>query len=111
VTSGAEVDAVVEQYLKPLKEAAIDVLIMGCTHYPFLRAAIQQYLGSEVQLLDPAQETVARARTILAEQQLLALSGTKPIRRFVASGDPGLFRQGGSIFLPDQMMTVEQVIL
>lgn len=42
------------EYLTPLKQAGIDTLVMGCTHYPLLRPAVASFLGPEVTLIDAA---------------------------------------------------------
>jgi len=84
ITQGPQVDAAVAEYLAPLKEKKIGTLIMGCTHYPFLADAFRHFLGPEVQLLDPALETVKQGQTILARQGLLAAQ-LQPQRRFAAS--------------------------
>lgn len=110
ITEGPQVEAAVKEYLTPLKEDGIRTLIMGCTHYPFLAAAFRRFLGSEVELLDPATETVRRGGAILASLGLLA-SQQKPVRRFVSSGDAEQFRKGASLFLDDPIDQVEQVNL
>ncbi|QRN86050.1 glutamate racemase [Clostridia bacterium] len=45
-------------YLAPLQEEKVDTLVMGCTHYPFLRDLIQEIMGEDVQLIDPGVEVV-----------------------------------------------------
>lgn len=48
---GPIVAGIVEHYLHPLKESSVDTVILGCTHYPLLRSAIQDYLGPDVNLV------------------------------------------------------------
>lgn len=110
ITEGPQVEAAVKEYLAPLKEKGIRTLIMGCTHYPFLADAFRVFLGAEVDLLDPAIETVRRGREILAGMGLLA-DNLQPQRRFVSSGDPEQFRKGASLFLDQPIERVEQVVL
>lgn len=111
ITSGPKVNQAVDNYLAPLKAAGINTLVMGCTHYPFLIEEFRSYLGPEVQLLDPALATVEQGRSLLAELGLLAQEKGLPTKRFISSGDPDQFRQGGHLFLPEEIQTVEQVIL
>ncbi len=47
---------VVEEYLKDIKAAGVDTLIMGCTHYPLLKSAIAEYMGEGVTLISPGEE-------------------------------------------------------
>jgi len=50
--------SIAKKYLRPLKLHKIDTLILGCTHYPFLRPVISRAMGRGVRLIDPARETV-----------------------------------------------------
>lgn len=55
-------EAVARRYLKPLAEARVDTLVLGCTHYPLLKGVIQRVMGEAVSLVDSAEvvaETVA----------------------------------------------------
>jgi glutamate racemase len=47
------------EYLQPLAKHGIDVLVMGCTHYPILRSSIQVLLGSDVAVIDSAEQCAA----------------------------------------------------
>ncbi len=59
LTEGDVVERVVEMYLSELKEAGVDTLILGCTHYPLLKGAIRNFMG-DVQIVD-SSEAVASA--------------------------------------------------
>ncbi len=63
-------DAVVGQYLGPLLEEKIDTLVLGCTHYPLLRAAIGRFLGDTVTLVDSAQNCAQAVRQLLETEGL-----------------------------------------
>ncbi|MFH2063095.1 MAG: glutamate racemase [bacterium] len=54
-----ETASIAREYISPLRLRRIDTLILGCTHYPFLRSIIQKAIGPEVRLVDPAHDTVA----------------------------------------------------
>ena len=64
---GETTDQIVRQYLQPLVEDGVDTLVLGCTHYPLLRAAIGKFLGESVRLVDSA-ENCARAVSCLLEK-------------------------------------------
>jgi glutamate racemase len=51
--------ALVETFSEPLRQAGVDTVVLGCTHYPFVAALFQQALGAEVRIIDTA-EAVAR---------------------------------------------------
>ena len=57
----------VQTYCAPLRDAGVDTVVLGCTHYPFVAAQIQAALGSGVQLVDTS-EAVARQTALLARQ-------------------------------------------
>ena len=53
-----------------MRESGIDTLILGCTHYPLLRAAISEYMGEKIHLVNPAYETAMELRAVLQEKGL-----------------------------------------
>jgi glutamate racemase len=63
-----ETTMIAKRYLLPLRLRKIDSLILGCTHYPFLRSTVRRVMGGRIRLIDPAKETVARLRKFLASQ-------------------------------------------
>lgn len=68
-------DAAIERYLRPLLEAKIDTLVLGCTHYPLLKSAIARIAGSFVQIVDSAQNCAVLLRARLVTQGLAASEG------------------------------------
>ncbi|MFH1843467.1 MAG: glutamate racemase [bacterium] len=68
-------DLVVAEYLLPLREAQVDTLILGCTHYPVLKPVIGRYMGPEVTLVDSADALAEAAADLLAASEL-ARNGT-----------------------------------
>jgi glutamate racemase len=103
-TSGDEVTVLAERLLAPLREARIDALLLGCTHYPFLARVISDVLGSGVTLVSSADETAFAARTMLGRLGLLRPDGPTAIgeHRFLSSGDVATFRElGGRLLGPE----------
>ena len=86
ITSGPELFAVAEQYLAPLKAADIDTLVLGCTHYPLLAAAVQYIMGENVTLVSSAEETAYDVYRMLVKHGLERTSTTPPTYRFEATG-------------------------
>lgn len=80
-TSGTEVLQIAEEYLSSLVEHDIDTLVLGCTHYPFLRGAISQVVGPGVALVSSDIETAGEVYRVLTERNLL---------RDPAAGEPSL---------------------
>jgi glutamate racemase len=87
VTTGDEVLAVAEEYLAPLREAGVDTLVLGCTHYPFLKGAISYVMGDAVTLVSSDTETANDVYRVLVSQGLLRTAATPPTHRYEATGD------------------------
>ncbi|MBQ7195613.1 MAG: glutamate racemase [Bacteroidales bacterium] len=73
-TSGPHAEEVVRASLQPLLDAGADTIVLGCTHYPFLREVIQGIAGPDVQVIDPAP-AVARQLLRVIREEGIALSG------------------------------------
>jgi len=88
-----------ERYLAGLKDAGIDTLILGCTHYPLLQATIQYVMGPDVLLVSSAEETAKDVYTVLVANGLLREDASAPSYEFYASGDEEDFGRLGPRFL------------
>jgi glutamate racemase len=84
---GPELAERMESYVAPLREAGVDTVVLGCTHYVFVRDAIQQALGPDVLLLDSGDAIARRTRQILDEAGALQPDGPGSFR-LLTSGDP-----------------------
>ncbi len=87
VTSGAELFEVANEYLQPLKDARIDTLVLGCTHYPMLSAAIQYVMGPTVTLVSSADATAYEVYQTLLTHDLLRTASTPPTHSFETTGN------------------------
>ncbi len=95
-------------YLDPLKRTGIDTLVLGCTHFPLLSAAIQSAVGSSVRLISSAEETAREvADTLCVRGQLR--DGGDVVHSFATTGDPDEFRRLGSRVLRREIRMVEAV--
>jgi glutamate racemase len=100
---------IARRYLAPLKEEDIDVIILGCTHYPLLKSAIYEVLGKDVTLIDSAMQTARVVKKVLNEKELYNLKEAKGKYRFYVSDEPQLFKKIGSIFLGNRITMVKKV--
>ena len=108
VTSGPELFAVAEEYLAPLRSADIDTLVLGCTHYPLMSAAIQYVLGDSVSLVSSAEETAFDVYRTLVKHGLERNAYTPPSYTFEATGaDKVAFKRLASRFLGPEVVRVE----
>lgn len=89
----------VERYLKVLKEQNVDTIILGCTHYPILKAVIGEYVGVDVKLIDSGKEAARRAAELLSEQNLLNTGDEVGECKFFVSDQAEGFANIASIFL------------
>ncbi|HEX9105669.1 MAG TPA: glutamate racemase [Longimicrobiales bacterium] len=90
---------IAEQYLRPLHDMDVDVLVLGCTHYPLLRPVIQQIMGSAVTLVDSGAETARELEQTLAQRGLLRTDSAPPRHEFYASDSPMRVKELGSRFM------------
>lgn len=107
---GAEAKMAAIEYLTPLKNAGIDTLILGCTHYPFLINVIRDFLGPEVNIVDPALETVRQTKELLRKNQGLRDDNNCSNEYFV-SGNPESFLVTAKKFMGDALEKVEKATL
>jgi glutamate racemase len=107
-TSGPEVLAAAHRYLDPVREAGVDTLVLGCTHYPLLTGAISYVMGEDVTLVSSAEETAKDVfRTLVAHGLERDEAAGPPIHRFLATGDPGEFATLARRFLGPEVASVE----
>jgi len=83
----AETYQAAKEYLKPIKDAQVDTLILGCTHYPFLEKVITEVMGPKVRLINPAYNTVLDLKKILEEKDLLNSDEDRQ-EHYYTSGNP-----------------------
>lgn len=103
-----EAEAAACTYVAPLLAEGCRTLILGCTHYPFLRKAIRAAAGAGASIVDPAEETVRALRNILSEKRL-ASDGLDSPHVFYASGETCGFATLGSEFLGRRIDAVQRV--
>jgi glutamate racemase len=106
-TGGSRVRSIVGRHLAPLRQCGVDVLILGCTHYPLLARVISETMGPGVLLISSADETAFEVQHLLESTGQLRRSGEPAWQRFVSSGDPATFEQLGTRFLGPEVGSVE----
>lgn len=85
--SGKDVTEALRPLLDPMIEANVDVIVLGCTHYPFLASSIEAYMGSGVPVIDSGQAIARRARHVLESSGLLNGGEAEGSFRLLTSGD------------------------
>ena len=93
----------------PLRAAGVDTVILGCTHYPLVRAMLQRELGRDVAIVTSGEAIAADVEQRLREADLAREEGRRGEYRFLATGDPEEFRRLGTRFLQLPIDVVEQI--
>lgn len=95
--------------LAPIREAQVDTLVLGCTHYPLLARTIARAVGPEVVLVSSADETAFAVRRMLEAGVVSSADENRiPRHRFATSGDATTFAQLGARFLGPEVVRVEE---
>lgn len=106
--SGDEVTVLAERLLAPVRDAKVDTLLLGCTHYPFLARVIGEVMGPDVVLVSSADETAFAVRDELGRLDLLRpAEGRVGQHRFLSSGDVTWFTDLGRRLLGPELAVAE----
>ena len=108
---GAETADAVREYAAPLKDAGVDSVILGCTHYPLIRPIFQRVFGRDVTLVFSAEETAREVAQTLARKGYENDTSREGVYRFLTTGDTDAFREMGARFLQLPIADVEHVEL
>lgn len=91
-TDGPAAREAIRRCLSPLVAAGIDQLVLGCTHFPFLRVAIQDEIGLGVTIVDPSPAVARQAGRVLDERGLRTPRSAPGRVTYLTTGDPAAFR-------------------
>jgi glutamate racemase len=113
-TRSDQVAVLAERLLAPVRDAGVDALLLGCTHYPFLARTIADVMGRDVVLVSSADETAFEVRAILADDEQRGLTvgrGEKreSALRVYSSGDVEWFRTVGSRLFGEELGAVQRL--
>jgi len=109
----AQVHVLAERLLAPVRDATVDTLVLGCTHYPLLARTIADVMGRGVVLVSSADETAFAVRDLLTAREMLSPAPPAddpqgdPRHVFFTSGRVDTFRTLGERFLGPELASVE----
>ena len=83
----AETEALVRKAVEPLVKAGADKIVLGCTHYPFLRDVIERVAGEGIEVIDSSEAVARRVATLLDEHNLRAEEGSEQSCRYITFAD------------------------
>lgn len=105
-----ETNMILKKYLRPMKHAGIDTLILGCTHYPVLMQAVKRIMGKNVKIVTSAAATHTRFATYLARHRdLKDLLSTTGGVEYYTTDDPTRFAEMGKRVFHGDIGKVERV--
>ncbi|WP_323162040.1 glutamate racemase [Pseudomonas fluorescens] len=87
----AELRALLRHYVDPLLASGCDTIILGCTHYPFLKPMLKSMIPESISLIDTGAAVARQLQRLLAARDLLAEGPNRPVR-FWTSADPESLR-------------------
>ena len=106
IVDGPELEKTAQGYLAPLKEREVDVVILGCTHYPLISAPVNRILGPRVRLISSAGQTALEVGRILSRRGYLRRprhAEDEGRSAYICSADPREFAALGSRFLEEKI--------
>ncbi|HYL59661.1 MAG TPA: glutamate racemase [Candidatus Acidoferrales bacterium] len=107
-TDNEVAELTVAHYLESLKQSGIDTLLLGCTHYPLLRAMFERVLGGGVKIVDSASATAVEVRDKLRDLRILKRAGAGSLSFFVTE-TPERFVRVGRRFLGPQVESAVRI--
>ncbi|MFH1875203.1 MAG: glutamate racemase [Pseudomonadota bacterium] len=104
-------ELVARKYLSGIKAENIDVLVLGCTHYPVLKSVINKVVGNEIKLIDSAQATAQALAQMLEKKnlQILAKTNFTPEHQIYVTDLPARFETIASKFLGKDLPQVKHI--
>jgi len=98
-----------QEYLRPVLAEHIDTLVLGCTHYPLLKALLQDVTGPDIHLVDSAEAMADATAVLLQARHLTNTEPIPPEYHFYVTDVPLRFQQIGERFLGRSLPGVERV--
>ncbi len=96
-------------YLKGVMRAKVDVLILGCTHYPLLKSVIQKIVGPKVYLVDSAKEIANNVKELLGVMGIANVKSHRGQQKFFVSDKPQHFKKLAKRFLGCDIKNITKV--
>jgi glutamate racemase len=110
-TDGEITELTARRYLEDFKESGIDVLILGCTHYPLLKQTIQKVVGDKITLVDSAEETALEIKRVLEENETANKNIGASRSEFYLTDVSETFISIAGRFLGEDIQEVQQIDL
>lgn len=86
---GPEAAGALKKYLAPLLEKDVDTIVLGCTHYPFLKSLVRYLVGPDINIIDTGEAVARQVKRVLSQLAMEGPADKKGKEAFYTSGDPG----------------------
>ncbi len=106
ILTGEDLDEVIKSCLEPLLKHNVDVLVLGCTHFPLIEKQILEASSNDFEVISSAVETAKDVKKLLIEKNLSAEKGNKVKRIFYETALDGNFFKTGKMFLGSEIKEV-----
>ncbi|MTI81826.1 MAG: glutamate racemase [Firmicutes bacterium] len=106
-----ETQKLLTKYVKPLLEQDADTIVLGCTHYPFLRSKIMEIAGPNVTIIDTGLPVAQQTARVLEKHGLSNTNKHQGQEQFYTSGDQNIVEPVVRLLWGDQVSEVKQVLL
>lgn len=87
-----EMRKLLKKYIHPMLEKNIDYLVLGCTHYPFLRSEIEKIVGKKVRILDSGEAIARQTKVILEQENIINLNNHSNEHKFYSNKNPDILQ-------------------
>ncbi|MGZ0015237.1 glutamate racemase [Yeosuana sp. AK3] len=87
-----EIKTLLKHYLKPMLEANIDCLVLGCTHYPYLIPLLLELLPKHIKIIDSGEAVARQTKAVLEKNSLLNPSNAASKNEFFTNGNPDILK-------------------
>ncbi len=91
--NSVEMNGLLELYLKPMKDANIDYLVLGCTHYPYIIPQLIELLPAHVRIIDSGEAVAKQTKAVLEKNELLNTTVLNTNSEFYTNGNPEVLKQ------------------
>ena len=88
-----EMTDLLKKYLKPMLDADIDHMVLGCSHYPYLIPRLKELLPPRVHIIDSGEAVARQTRNILQQNDLLRIENSPPFHNFYSNGSISVIRE------------------
>ena len=108
--NGPEIEEMLNTYLLPLLDHGVDTVVLGCTHYPFLRQVIQEKAGPGINIIDTGEAVARQVHRVLRDNNILNVNRSLGSETFFTSGEPEMVGKVMARLMGREKIHIEKVL-